>query len=365
MTYLAGSIIGDRADNTKWIDLASVQLDAFPPDASEIRVERMLEKVPRDFRLLLDAAWHSVLRLDDEDMDTVIEVLRCLVLTYEDPREEELLVLAGFSPHSEEGKANIHKLVEKCQPLVKTRVFEGETFVGFVYQDVKKHLLERAKELLHVDDGWVKWQHGKMSLRCLSHIMDALGQVKPRVQVTEQGQVKNAEAQNKPDLPPQKANGEESMVTSHSNSADQKSTDGSKKTLCGPRLSLAYATRYWLQHASDSTIDVAEIISREYLFWAPDSAQRQRWAEEYHDLTKAFENGETAFPTWKAMHIAAAVGFSNLVSALLKQGYRQEIFEYDVLSNRPVSGAVVTAMILLHVISIQNTRESVFVCVLY
>ncbi|PSR84431.1 ankyrin repeat-containing domain protein [Coniella lustricola] len=357
MTYLAGSIIGDRADNTKWIDLASVQLSAFPADASEVRVERMLEKVPRDFNLLLDAAWRSVLRRNDNDdketMDIIIEILRCLVLTYEDPSEEELLVLAGFSQHSKQGKQNIRMLVDKCQPLITIRQLSEHsniTVVGFVYEDVKRHLLERARELLDVGDEWIKWQHGKMSLRCLSHIMEALRDVEFRIPdvKTQEDEEKteaydpNEQQQNKAEQPLPAA---EPSVQNENNDDNNNDDDEdnhsltsavSDSTFCGPSLAQGYATQYWLRHAKDSTIDVAQIISREHLFWAPQSAQRQRWIDEYQGLTGYFDDDRHVFLGWTALHVAAAVGFANLVASLIKEGYRKEVFEYDADGKRPI-----------------------------
>ncbi|KAF3764164.1 hypothetical protein M406DRAFT_277649, partial [Cryphonectria parasitica EP155] len=305
MTYLTGSVIGNRADHTKWIDVAVVQLAALPAESSEIKVQRILEHVPQNFESLLDDAWFSILKRDDEDMENIRELLRALVLTYEDPRENELLVLAGLSIHDEECKADLQKLINKCQPLVTTRVSGDDTFIGFVNVDVKKHLLEHSRQLLDIGDEWIKWQHGKMSLRCFSHIMDAIGK-------NEFKTIQDADAT---------LEGDESAAP-----ADVKE--------CGPHIALDYATRYWLHHASDASLDIAEIISRNKLFWAAESAVRLRWIQEYEDLTKSLSSFD--FSTWKALHVAAAIGFPHLVTALLKEGYEKGVHEYDSLFNKPL-----------------------------
>lgn len=323
MTYLTGSVIGKRADNTKWIDVAIVQLAAFPADSSEIKVQRMLERVPQNLKELLDAAWLSILTRNDEDMEVIRELLRALVLTYEDPRDEELLVLAGLSRHSDKGSADeIQKLVSRCQPLIRSRTSGEDVFIEFVNSDVKKHLLDHSNELLDIGVEWRKWQHGKMSLRCFSHIMEALGKgiQELKIQASETDKEKEKEQEEE-----------------HTDGAVTESQQPSEATAPTetPRYGLDYATRYWMRHASDATLDVAEIISREILFWKPDSELRKLWLQEYEALTGLLRG--FGFVTWKALHVAASVGFLHLVSALLREGYKEEIHEYDSLKNRPVS----------------------------
>lgn len=341
MKYLTGSVIGNRADNTKWIDVAVVQLAAA--ESSEIKVQRMLEKVPRDFKSLLNGAWLSILKRDDEDMETIQELLRALVLTYEDPREQELLVLAGLSTHDKHDNAEVKKLVSKCQPLVITRTVSGDTFIGFVNVDVKKHLLDHSMYLLDIGDEWTKWQHGKMSLRCFSHIVDTLREGTQKMgSETPEADTKAAEEQSNNITEPRRRS--EIQLDEDGPSGDARALEAegggppvtpSDTKGIGPRLALDYATRYWLRHASEATLDVAEIISREKLFWEPGSAQRQRWLEEYHALTNSLLEFE--FRSWKALHVAASVGFPHLVTALINEGHSEEVNEYDSLYNKPVS----------------------------
>lgn len=344
MTYLTGSVIGNRADNTKWIDVAVVQLAAFPIESSEFKAQRMLETLPQDFKSLLDAAWLSILKRDDEDMETIRELLRALVLTYEDPRTEELLVLAGLSMHSKECNAELQKLINKCQPLVITRSTGGDVRIGFVNADVKKHLLKHSKELLNIGDEWTKWQHGKMSLRCFAHIMDAFP---PDIECMKtqdpEASRRNEEDQSEDKIPErsglvpaQDGSSDESKMSEEEDDAGDESAAPTATKVPEFRLALDYATRYWLRHAGDATVDVAEIISRERLFWAPDSAQRQVWIKEYQDLTNALA-GFGKFTMWTALHVSASLGFPRLVTALLKEGYQEEIHEYDSFRNTPVS----------------------------
>lgn len=344
MKYLTGSVIGNRADNTKWIDVAVVQLAAA--ESSEIKVQRMLEKVPRDFKSLLNGAWRSILKCDDEDMETIRELLRALVLTYEDPREQELLVLAGLSTHSKHDNAEVKKLVSKCQPLVTTRTVSGDTFIGFVNVDVKKHLVDHSKELLDIGDEWTKWQHGKMSLRCFSHIVDTLGkgiqklgseipEASTKASGGQSSNITEPRRRSEIQLDEDGPSGQDTTALEAEGGGPAPPVTPSDTKGIGPRLALDYATRYWLRHASEATLDVAEIISREKRFWEPVSAQRQRWLQEYQALTNSLLGFQ--FQSWKALHVAASVGFPHLVTALINEGHGEEVNEYDSLYNKPVS----------------------------
>ncbi|KAK4199784.1 hypothetical protein QBC40DRAFT_254670 [Triangularia verruculosa] len=69
IAYFAGSVINNRAESTKWIDVAVVQLAALPAQSNDIKI----------------------LSTNEEGLDTIKELLRALVLTHEDPTENELL----------------------------------------------------------------------------------------------------------------------------------------------------------------------------------------------------------------------------------------------------------------------------------
>lgn len=97
-------------------------------------------------------------------------MLRALVLTHEDPTEEELGVLAGFSS-SEKEKAELRKFVEMCKPLLAIK--RANNTVSFMNVVVKTHLLENAKQLLGMSDEEKKWQHGVLALRSFSHVNES------------------------------------------------------------------------------------------------------------------------------------------------------------------------------------------------
>ncbi|PWY93559.1 hypothetical protein BO94DRAFT_346353 [Aspergillus sclerotioniger CBS 115572] len=97
LSYFAGSLIGKRAETTKWVDVTCVHLAALPLHSSDLEVRHLLEEVPDSLVDLLDHTWQSLLNKPGTETAKVKEMLRTLILTYEDPTIEELAVLAGLS----------------------------------------------------------------------------------------------------------------------------------------------------------------------------------------------------------------------------------------------------------------------------
>jgi hypothetical protein len=79
-------------------------------------------------------------------------------------------------------------------------------------------------------------------------------------------------------------------------------------------------------------------LSLEDEFWKPQSLIRRRWLIEYERLTKAFD-GFALDKNMTALHIAASVGFTKLVLALLKNGHLGELNFRDEEFNTPVGSA--------------------------
>jgi hypothetical protein len=98
---------------------------------------------------------------------------------------------------------------------------------------------------------------------------------------------------------------------------------------------LAYTVKHWLHHASNATLEIAEDLSFEDDFWKPDSTIRRRWMIEYARMTTTFDNFD--YKTLNGLHVAAAIGFRQLVAALIRNGHEAEIKERDSLVNTPVS----------------------------
>ncbi|KXJ90256.1 hypothetical protein Micbo1qcDRAFT_164789, partial [Microdochium bolleyi] len=104
--------------------------------------------MPEDLNTLLNRSWQTLFAPNDLDVEKIQEMLRALVLTYEDPTEAELEVLAGLAS-TDHDKAELRRLLEKCKPLlVVQRTSRDESTVSFLNIVVKTHLRENAAKLL-------------------------------------------------------------------------------------------------------------------------------------------------------------------------------------------------------------------------
>jgi hypothetical protein len=177
--YFASSLIGRRAQNTQWIDITCVYLKEIPENENELTVRHILQDMPQDLSLLLDRAWTQVFSSNGRDVEKIKEMLRVLVLTYEDPTEPELGVLAGLY-QKEEDKTALRQLVENCKPLlVVKRTSPTEVRICFMNVVIKTHLLDNASKLLGLSKEATEWHHGVLSLRSFSHLMEKLDYPEP------------------------------------------------------------------------------------------------------------------------------------------------------------------------------------------
>lgn len=76
LAYFASSLIGKRAQNTQWIDITCVQLSVLAKDESDLRVRRVLEKMPEDLNTLLNRSWQILFAPNDLDVEKIQEMLR-------------------------------------------------------------------------------------------------------------------------------------------------------------------------------------------------------------------------------------------------------------------------------------------------
>ncbi|KAJ8111792.1 hypothetical protein ONZ43_g5537 [Nemania bipapillata] len=372
IAYFAGSVIGNRAEQSKWIDVAVVQLAALPAGADDIRIRNMLERVPQDFTALLDDAWTFVLRSSAQDLGSIKELLRALIITYEDPTEDELLVLTGLHPDNEKHKAYLRALIDKCKPLLCLKKLGKTNKIAFVNADVKSHLLGKSKNLLGLSNDDIRLQHGILALRCFSHILERLSAAPGGSTGKDASGLRTADNDNEKRPPPSPrmlfsaqvsdagdaqggfidgvslaAEGEElsedddsSDDDSDDDESDYDDSDGhivdetSEKK--GPLRALRYATVYWIRHASEATPDVAERLCLEDAFWSPQSKIRVQWCDEFERSTHTFELRDLDITGLNALHIASTIGFPHLVECLISSGHKTEMHEYDALENQPL-----------------------------
>ncbi|OHE95305.1 hypothetical protein CORC01_09450 [Colletotrichum orchidophilum] len=355
LTYYASSLIGKRASNSQWIKLSCMQLAELPDAESDLKIRHMLEGMPQELKALLDAAWAKIFHSNQKETDKIKELLRTLVLTFEEPTEDELVVLAGF-PATDSGKAELQDLVKKCRPLLTVkRSGKSENTIGFMDRVVKEHLLEKetSRKTLGMSNDESKWQQGIIALRCLAHIKDAFdfpAEEKPVEEAHEESEETETQSveDGDEDREESEVDGQESAATDSDQDDSDSDTDwddddestygyqqddeDEEARILAEKV-LPYPVKHWLHHASKATLEIAEDLSEDD-FWRTESLIRYRWLVVYMSMTKVLDGFLPKELT--ALHIAAAIGFKQLVSALIQNGHEDEINKRDSLENTPL-----------------------------
>ncbi|KAI1772887.1 hypothetical protein F4818DRAFT_127843 [Hypoxylon cercidicola] len=345
LSYFASSLIGKRAQNTQWIDITCVQLQELPQAESDLQVRRVLERMPQDLTTLLNNAWLQIFKANEADVEKIKEMLRTLVLTYEDPTEAELGVLAGFCS-TDGDKAELRKFIEKCKPLlVMKRTSNTVCFMNVV---VKTHLLENSKQLLGMSQEEKKWQHGVLALRSFSHVNDKFSFPEPEPKPEEEEPEGNGDEVSSEQGQEEDENDDDQDSEGDEEDSDDEDEDDEEESESewnsereeDPEadilhdLAMPYTVKHWLRHASKATREIAEDLSLEKEFWNPDSRIRRRWLVEYCRMTSTFEGFD--YKTLTGLHIASSVGFRELVAALIRNGYEDQVKMRDSLVNTPL-----------------------------
>ena len=334
LTFFASSTLGKQAPNSQWIDIVVAQLqNLIPEGAPESKVRRTIGEYPRDSKQLLDKAWSQILDFDDDDK--IKEMLRVLVLTYEDPTLEELEMLSDIQ--SEESHKNkVGELVEKCKPLLTTKGLpKGPKTVCFLNSAVKSHLTEN-ESLLGLSVEELKMQHGLMSLRSFSHLTERLpfygtSESYRNVQTTGPGFARTVRRTSLDTVGSDEDYDDDiDDAFSTAETLLHSSADGKRQQ----HTVLAYAVQYWLSHASLATLGIAENLSSEEDFWRTESNIRRRWLLEYTRLTNGFKGFQPE--SFTALHVASSIGFRGLAAALIKNGHQNEINVKDASWNTPL-----------------------------
>ncbi|KAF4463661.1 Ankyrin repeat domain-containing 17 [Fusarium albosuccineum] len=375
LEYFAKSIIGERAENTQWIDITCVQLNALPQYKNDLHVRQVLEAVPQALDTLLSDAWTQVFQNSGGKAAEIKEMLRVLVLLFEDPTEAELSLLTGlYTPETQEQE--LRDLINECSPLLNVykEDSKSEAKVCFKESILKTHLLQNTHKLLGLSNEDTKLQHGMLGFRAFAHIMERFdfpeglhdqefdgvhqdegsGDDGESAASDTESEADSEEDETEADIdvaPGQEQQGgdkegdndPETRPGSNASESDSDSDDGSDvedesdpeaEVLKG--RALAYAVKHWLNHASQATSELAESLSLEQDFWKKESIIRRRWLTELNRLTNSFAYDYDERCELPGLHVAAAFGFRQLVAALIKNGHENEKNMRDSVQNTPL-----------------------------
>ncbi len=264
----------------------------------------------------------------------------------------------------------------KCSPLLTVGKNDKVSFVFEI--QVKEHLRRQSSALLGFTEEETEWHHGVLAWRCFLYLSDrfqgeetpnntgetgdnagndltaaetpakSLPDASDEVEVDgegdgEGGNQSNASDSNDGDSDDDDGSASDEGDSSLGNDAVSETdpSDASSDDGLEPRVqdALRYPVKHWLTHASQATTELAEKISQEAVFWAPDSVVRRRWLQA-HEEYDGSANGLLNTPGSTALHAAAAIGYASLVAALIDNGHENEINAQDEITNAPVSQVV-------------------------
>jgi hypothetical protein len=338
LAWFVRSLIEERAQNTSWIDITCLQLEELPETESELRVRRMLEAMPQELNVLLKNAWLQIFRTAGEYGENIKEMLRALILTVEEPTEAEFAVLCGQDGSDQDGQ-ELRQSIEKCKPLVSIN-----RTVCFMNSEVKQHLISNADDLLGLSTQEIARQHGLLALRSFSYLKEildfpeAVAPSQHSVDMNEEGSkfditdLHDEDLDRKADL--EEDDDDESPYSDRAWNEEMKPDLGPEAQDLKKRGVLPYMVKNWLKHGSQATIGFANDLSLDKEFWKPGSLIRRRWLVEYKRNTKDFEYDDLG--GMNAMHIVAAVGFRQLLIALIENGHKDELDACDTYNSTPV-----------------------------
>ncbi|PQE13411.1 multiple ankyrin repeats single kh domain-containing protein [Rutstroemia sp. NJR-2017a BVV2] len=343
LAWFIRSLIGERAQNTSWIDITCLQLEELPEAESELRVRRMLEAMPQELNALLKNAWLQIFRTAGEYGENVKEMLRALILTVEEPTETEFAVLCG-QDGSDQDRQDLRQSIEKCKPLISVN-----RTVCFMNSAAKQHLISNANDLLGLSTQEIARQHGLLALRSFSYLKEKLDfpeNVAPSlhsVDTNEEGSGSDTTDSDDEDSDEETDSEEEEEASVDDDDSSDNDHDWDEDSEPDPDPEaeelekmgvLPYMVKNWLKHGSKATIGFADDLSLDEEFWKSGSLIRRRWLVEYKRNTKDFEY--EVLGEMNAVQIVAAIGFRQLLIALIENGHKDELDGYEISDNTPL-----------------------------
>lgn len=92
-----------------------------------------------------------------------------------------------------------------------------------------------------------------------------------------------------------------------------------------------------MRHGSKARTRTAEEVRLEFPeFWVKESPLRAAWLEDYTKPSSTHELASWPLKTPEAVHVASALGYTQLVANLISNGHQSEIGVHDAWHNTPV-----------------------------
>jgi hypothetical protein len=118
----------------------------LPVNESANHVKNILKSLPKSLDKLLNDSWAAIFISTPSKAEDIKEMLRCLVLTYEEPTLMELATLVGLAP-IEEGAAKLRDLISCCPSFLQLGN-SADPKVAFKNAFLKPHLLRHVELIL-------------------------------------------------------------------------------------------------------------------------------------------------------------------------------------------------------------------------
>ncbi|KAK0630722.1 ankyrin repeat-containing domain protein [Bombardia bombarda] len=357
LSYFTSSLIGTRAQDTHWIDIICLRLQAIPANTRDLKIQHELETISENLDSLLTSMWEKIFDPGDDDVDDLKEIPRVLVLAVDSVAVGELAVLTGL-PTEE-----IDRLIAKCEPLLSST----DKHVNFALEGkLKEHLLANSGKLLGIRKEDEKRRlHGVIAWRSFNYLTeifskpsksqskDAPGDAEKRPETTENPRLDSEGVVVLPSSNAVDQNGE-ATVEGDMTKSDDDSEDPANDNLSDLDVKniLHYPIKHWLDHASKATPEFADKISVEDDFWEVESEVRRNWLRVYTHLGgDNLKLVDTKLST--GLHTAASLGYAALVAALMEHGHGDEKHVFDEWENTPLHlaalfGRIDVLEVLLH-----------------
>jgi hypothetical protein len=237
----------------------------LPVTESANHVKNILKSLPKSLDTLLNNSWAAMFISKSSKAEDVKEMLRCLVLTYEEPTLMELATLVGLAP-TEEGAAELRDLIWCCPSFLKLGN-SADPKVAFKNAFLKPHLLRHVELILGLSAEGIRWQHGELALRSFAHILERFATPKTvsRNGMTSlsgsEGEIHGAQgiqddADATGELREREIEGDDSDVGLED---DESEIDPEASSSLG----LGYMVKHFLHHASKGTEELAQEIAKE------------------------------------------------------------------------------------------------------